>query len=174
MYGERGPVVLEAATTTPDALELFERLVSMNLARRRHEQSVFASERWVSFHRTLITRAFPIGGVQLLEVRAGHDAIGILYNFVDRGTIASYQSAFAFEADNRLKPGHVTHVLAIEAALREGFDVYDFLAADGPQGSRYKASMSTSTGRLAWAVIRRRTLPGLIVAAARRARARLR
>jgi CelD/BcsL family acetyltransferase involved in cellulose biosynthesis len=108
-----------------------------------------------------------------MEIRAGSGLIGILYNFVYRSTVSFYQSAFVYEDDNRLKPGYVAHALAIEAALRDGFDTYDFLAADNPSGSRYKQSMSTRTGRLAWAVLRRKTIPLMVVDGLRKARARL-
>ena len=42
-------------------------------------------------------------------------------------------------ADGRLKPGLVTHALAIEQATRAGFAVYDFMAGE----NRLKASFAS-------------------------------
>ena len=64
------------------------------------------------------------------------------------GTVAFYQSGFRYEADNRLKPGLVTHALVIQACLDRGLDVYDFLASE-VAGSRYKQSLATDNAKLA-------------------------
>jgi CelD/BcsL family acetyltransferase involved in cellulose biosynthesis len=84
--------------------------------------------------------------------------------------VSFYQSAFVYESDNRLKPGLLTHALAIQALLDGGYGRYDLLAADGPDGSRYKASLATDKGRLAWAVLRRPSLRGAVVDTLRQAR----
>lgn len=174
LYGERGALVLHQAQTAADARALFDELVAIN--QKHHDadrRSVFHSDKWRAFHHLLIDRAFVRGVVQLSTVKAGTSLIGVLYNLVDRGTMSFYQSAFVYEDDNRLKPGYVAHALAIEAALDAGLDTYDFLASDSPAGSRYKKSMAMRSDRLAWAVLRRKTIPTLVVGGLRKARARL-
>ncbi len=91
----------------------------------------------------------------------------MLYNFVHQGTVYFYQSGFRYEEDNRLKPGHVTHALVIQACLDRGLDSYDFLASQA-SGSRYKQSLATDTRRLAWTVLRRPTVRTHLVSALRR------
>jgi hypothetical protein len=49
----------------------------------RGEPGAFASGRRLAFHRTLICRAFPRGGIQMLRVTAGNETVGVLYNFAE-------------------------------------------------------------------------------------------
>jgi CelD/BcsL family acetyltransferase involved in cellulose biosynthesis len=91
----------------------------------------------MEFHRALVSRAWPEGGVELLRIRAGEKPIGYLYNFLWRGWVGYYTSGFVYTDDNRLKPGLVAHWLAIERHLAAGARIYDFMAGE----SRYKASL---------------------------------
>ena len=159
LYRERGDVTLRAAASEEDALALFEELGKLHGARWTAQGipgGAFASRAWRAFHERLIARTFAEGGTHLLRVAAGNEPIGLLYLFVARGVVSFYQSGFRYESDNRIKPGLVTHALAIQRYLEQGLDGYDFLAA-GVEGARYKESLSTSTDRLAWAVARRPT-----------------
>ena len=62
----------------------------------------------------------------------GDRVAGYLYNFVHRGWVAAYQSGFDFGDDaDRLRPGLVSHALAIEHYRRAGVRVYDFLGGGG-------------------------------------------
>jgi CelD/BcsL family acetyltransferase involved in cellulose biosynthesis len=93
--------------------------------------------------------------VQLLRTRAGDGKIvGHLYNFVYRGRVYCYQSGFARFADNRMKPGLVSHHLAIVMSRAGGLRYYDFLAGD----SRYKRSLSNRVGEMVWIVMQRPAL----------------
>ena len=49
-------------------------------------------------------------------------------------------------ADGRLKPGLVTHALAIEQATRAGFAAYDFMAGE----NRLKASFASDGSEMVW------------------------
>ena len=46
------------------------------------------------------------------------------------GVISNYQSGFLYESDSQLKPGLVSHMLAIDHNLDSGARTYDFLAGD--------------------------------------------
>jgi CelD/BcsL family acetyltransferase involved in cellulose biosynthesis len=100
--------------------------------RRRGEQGVFVNRSLKDFHKALWRRAPELP--ELLEVRAGEDIIGILYNFVFDGFAANYQSGLRFESDNRLAPGYLAHAKAIEHYRARGMRTYSFLAGD----SEYK------------------------------------
>ena len=58
----------------------------------------------------------------------------------------SYQSGYHPGPDNRHHPGLVMHYLAIERAMRAGFQVYDFLAGE----ARYKRSLAAPGEALLW------------------------
>jgi CelD/BcsL family acetyltransferase involved in cellulose biosynthesis len=170
LYRERGEVNLRGAASLEDALALFDELGILHSARWAAQGipgGAFASRAWRAFHERLIACTFAEGGTHLLRVAVGNEPIGLLYLFVARGVVSFYQSGFRYESDNRIKPGLVTHVLAIQHYLEQGLDTYDFLAA-GVNGARYKESLSTSTDRLAWAVARRATARNATVTALRK------
>jgi CelD/BcsL family acetyltransferase involved in cellulose biosynthesis len=152
-HAERGEVVLQAASDTASALNMFEELAALN--RRRRETlgrpSVFSSERFVSFHRSFIRKTFPLGTVQLLRVMAGSNTVGLVYNLVHRGKVYFYQCGYNYTADRRLSPGTVSLALVIQYCLDRGFLEFDFLAGEAP----YKASLSTGSRSLVWATFRR-------------------
>ena len=104
-----------------------------------------------SFHRDLISRRFRAGEIQLLRVLAGEKRIGCLYNFVKDGHVYAYQSGFDYGTDSRLKPGLVSHCLAINFNLAKGAQIYDFMAGD----SRYKKSLGTDFVEMSWLVLQR-------------------
>lgn len=63
----------------------------------------------------LLQEPTPDTKAELLRVDAGDTRLGLLINFCHRGTVANYQCAFApFPEDNKLKPGHVSHALAVD------------------------------------------------------------
>lgn len=156
LYAERGDVRLVRAATADEALEWLHEMRVLHLARRlgKGDVTAFASPRWMAFHDRLVRAAFPEGGIRMLRGTAGGQVIGLLYNFVRDGAEYFYQSGFHFEAENRLKPGYVTHALAIEGALDQGATSYDFLAGQ-EEASRYKAQLSTERSVLAWTTFRR-------------------
>ena len=174
-YAERGPLALRFAASTEEALEWLADLGALHQARwsARGEAGAFASTRWRDFHARLVSAAFPVGGVQIARVCVGDHVIGLLYNLIENGRVAFYQSGFRYEDDNRLKPGLVTHALVVQACLERGYDVYDFLAG-GPEGEQYKESLAMETSRLAWCVIRRPTLRNRIASGLRGVKRRLR
>jgi len=107
----------------------------------------FATPFFGRFHHALIDRAFPAGQMALVEVCHGKTIVGILYNFVFRKRVSAYQSGFDYAAAQRHgKPGLSCHHAAIQEALRQDIDVYDFLAGD----DRYKRSLADESERYYW------------------------
>jgi len=153
LYAMRGEPVLERAADAAEALAWFDDLAAAHTVawRRRGRPGAFADPGFVAFHRRLIDASFADGIVDLLRVRAGSSEIGHLYNFRYRGWGYSYQSGFAFEEDDRYKPGLVCHLLALRHYRAEGMAGYRFLAGD----SRYKNSLATGKDELLWLAVHR-------------------
>jgi len=139
LYRERGPLEMKVAENVDEALDFFDRCGELHQARwtARGRPGAFAYPFYVAFHRRLIQTALPLGMAELVRVTVAGEAIGYVYNFLDRGRVHYYFSGFRFSDDNRLKPGLVCHTLCIERHLDRGMDVYDFMAGD----QRYKLEL---------------------------------
>jgi hypothetical protein len=148
LYGQRGAVEYRIAATADEALIWFDALERLHQAtwQARGMSGAFDNPLFRPCHRDLIAGAVPSGAVRLCRIAAGNSEIGYLYNFVWRGTVLNYQSGFAYEPDNRLKPGLVSHVLAIEDTLIRGEGRYDFMA--GPAG--HKPLLSNAGQPMVW------------------------
>lgn len=151
LYGEHDGFAVEIAAGTDQALQWMEELSVLHRHRwaQRGEAGAFASPRRRRFLERLVRTSSAEVGVHLVRVSHGDRLIGMLLNLVANGHVSFYQSGFAYEADNRHKPGLVTHHMAIEYYRLAGYQEYDFLA-DGPSAGRYKVSLSTDSRRLGW------------------------
>ncbi|HWU56876.1 MAG TPA: GNAT family N-acetyltransferase [Rhizomicrobium sp.] len=148
-FAERtGPLALKAAGSPSQALEFFEKMVVLHTAywQGRGKPGAFATPFARAFHREIITSQECAGAAQLLELSAGPEVLGYLYNFQYGERVYSYQSGFSYSDDNRHRPGLLAHALAIEQARQGGMRVYDFLAGDAP----YKARLGQKLGQLVW------------------------
>ena len=154
LYEASGPLRLHAAQGTDEALAMLDRLKAWHQRtwQRRGQPGCFASPVFEAFHRELIRTRFRHGEIILLCASAGDRPFGYLYNFARAGRIYAYQSGFAYADDGRLKPGLVSHALAIEQARRDGFGVYDFLAGE----NRLKASLASDRDDMGWLALQRR------------------
>ncbi len=141
-------MTLRSAESADEALAMLDRLKELHQTswRRRGQPGCFAKPAFESFHRDLIRARFASGEIQLLAAAAGARPIGYLYNFAHGDRVYAYQSGFDYVADGRLKPGLVTHALAIEQATRAGFAAYDFMAGE----NRLKASFASDWSEMVW------------------------
>jgi len=155
-YGEIGGLIVDAAASLSEAHAMFDEMVLLHEARWQSlgQRGGFASPVRRDFHRLFIERAFPVGQVQLLRVRAGDRVLGVLYNLVANGHVCFYQSGLRFDDSNHLKPGLVAHHLAIQHCLRAGYDLYDFLPSSPGEG-RYKNSLANTARRLGTVLLQR-------------------
>jgi CelD/BcsL family acetyltransferase involved in cellulose biosynthesis len=151
LYGVAGPLTLRAARSVEEALAMLDRLKALHQTswRRRGQPGCFATPTFESFHRDLIRARFDSGEIQLLAAAAGDQPIGCLYNFVHGDRIYAYQSGFDHLPDGRLKPGLISHALAIEQAKRAGFAAYDFMAGE----NRLKASLASHWTEMVWVAV---------------------
>jgi CelD/BcsL family acetyltransferase involved in cellulose biosynthesis len=155
LYEAIGPLRLRTAQSAKEALDMLDRLKVWHQRtwQRRGRPGCFASPAFEAFHRDLIRNQFGHGEIRLLCASAGERPLGYLYNFAKANRIYAYQSGFDYAADGRLKPGLVSHALAIEQALRDGFAVYDFLAG----ANRLKASFASDWDDMVWLALQRRS-----------------
>jgi CelD/BcsL family acetyltransferase involved in cellulose biosynthesis len=148
-FAERmGPLGLKCADSPSQALEFFEKMIVLHTAywQGRGKPGAFATPFAKAFHRQIITSRTGSGAAELLELSAGSEVLGYLYNFQYGERVYSYQSGFSYHDDNRHRPGLLAHALAIERARQSGMRVYDFLAGDAP----YKARLGQKLGQLVW------------------------
>lgn len=110
--------------------------------------SSFRSPFFVGFIEALLLSE-PTGQTRadLLRIEAGDTLLGILVNLCHQAAVSNYQCAFTpFPDNNQLKPGLVSHALAIEHYANTGADIYHFLGGD----QQYKKSLSTGADQMVW------------------------
>ena len=148
LYEERGPLVCEIASNLSEALNIYTELIALHEAwwQQRKKPGAFRSPWFREFHRRLIEKRFSAGEIQMVRVRCGTTTVGCLYNFVYRGVVSFYQSGLTFEEDNRMKPGYICHVEAVQQSVKAGYDKYDFLAGV----EDYKERLSTDQSSITW------------------------
>ncbi len=166
---EAGEVTLEIARDSKQALDIYSEMVALHTTqwRAKGKPGAFADPWFDRFHRRLITNRFAHGEIELVRARHAGGPIGCLYNMVHDGHVLQYQSGFATFANEKLKPGFITHAAAIEHAAARGRRVYDFLAGD----QRYKMQLATDSTTMVWARVQRRRLRFLVEDQLRRWRA---
>src|SRR6185369_16995464 len=94
-FAERtGPLTLTAAGSPSQALEFFEKMIVLHTAywQGRGKPGAFATPFSKAFHREIITSREGAGTAQLLELSAGAQVLGYLYNFQHGMRVYSYQS----------------------------------------------------------------------------------
>ena len=170
-YRACGPLAMRRAGSIAQAHDFLSELIRLHQIywTGRGRPGAFANPAMLRFHRTLIERAFPRGGIELLEVSAGRSAVGYLYNFKHRDRVYAYQSGFDYALPHpHCKPGLTCHHLAIERHLAEGAAVYDFLGG----AHRYKASLANAETTLYWIALHPRLSAAGLLAAAKNALSR--
>lgn len=160
-----GAVHAHAATTREEARDILEELVVLHTERweREGQPGAFASPRFAGFHRALLD-ALPLDSLILLRARTATRTVGCVYGFVQHGAVLMYQGGFGAFDDPRAKPGFVTHVHCMQAALERGLGRYDLLTGD----SAYKRELTdTAGGQVSLRAVRRRLRHAPVVAARR-------
>ncbi|WP_448206168.1 GNAT family N-acetyltransferase [Azospirillum sp. sgz302134] len=171
LYAERGRLEYRVAGTVEEALADFRAMEVLHQSTwvARGQSGAFANPAFRPFHERMIATGVPTGAVRLCRVSVGGRPIGFLYNFVYRGRVMNYQGGFSYEADKRLKPGLVSHVLAIEDTLVRGERCYDFMST--PAG--HKPLLSNAEQPMNWIALGPDRLTRQIDARLRQAKAGL-
>jgi CelD/BcsL family acetyltransferase involved in cellulose biosynthesis len=148
IYESRGALALQPARTAEEALHFFE---DLGVLHERAWQQKSEGGAWrfpflVAFHRRVIEESFAEGGIDLVRISCGGTPIGYIHCLVRGGWYGSYLSGFAYEADNKVKPGLVSFHLYIEHLLKTDAETLDFLAGD----HRYKMSLGQPGPDMYW------------------------
>jgi len=154
-YEERGALSLMAARNVSEALAFFDAMGVLHERGWQRRGSAGGAWRYpflVRFHKSVIERSFAAGGIDMVRIACGNDDVGYIYCLNQGGWIGSYLSGFAYEDDNKIKPGLVCHYLYIEHRLKTGGDVLDFLAGD----HRYKTSLGVPGTDMLWVKVQQR------------------
>ncbi|MEM9742730.1 MAG: GNAT family N-acetyltransferase [Pseudomonadota bacterium] len=149
-----GALRIEQAESLVDAQAIFSSLVELHqLAwQRRGEKGAFHDAWFRTFHQNLIAERMRYGEIQLLRILCGDHVLGCVYNFVYQNEVLYYQSGFDYEHFSQLRPGLLSHKLAIEFNAARGRGSYNFLAGE----VRYKRSLATNKHILGSSVIQKR------------------
>lgn len=148
IYEGRGPLTLQRAGSVEDATAFFDEMGVLHESawKEKSEGGAWRFPFLVNFHRRIIRESFDSGGIDIVRIACGDVAIGYIHCIVRDGWFGSYLSGFAYEADNKVKPGLVSFYLYIEHLLKEGAQVLDFLAGD----HRYKTSLGQPGPNMYW------------------------
>jgi CelD/BcsL family acetyltransferase involved in cellulose biosynthesis len=149
-YGGRVALQLAEAQSAEEALVWFDNMKMLHIESwtRRKKRHAFSCRFFEVFHRNLIQRTFSTGRIQMLRIDANGSPIGYLYNFRDGLCTYAYQSGFA-DKDRRLRPGAVSHALAIEHNFTLGAHVYDFMAGT----NQLKSTFATDWRYMYWITV---------------------
>lgn len=136
-----GAVALATPRSAAEAIAWLDDMAPLHRSRwsSTPSGSGFDHPAFVEFHRRLIGAGFQRGAIELLRLEAGGNALAYLYNLRHGGRVSFYLSAIDYQSAHAFKPGLLVHWMAIERALSNGDDVYDFLAGE----SHYKARLSS-------------------------------
>ncbi len=172
-FEREGPLRVYVAANGEQAVSFLEELIALHEERWRvrGQKGAFATSSRRLFHIGFVRRAHPVGHAHLLRVCVGERTIGVLYFLSGHGRLNFYQSGFCATQDPHLKPGLVSHYLAIRHFAHSGWGEYDFLASLPDEG-RYKRSLATSERSLYWLTLSRPALRNTLVQLVRRLRVR--
>ena len=104
------------------------------------EKHAFSSPEYVGFHRDVIHACARRGWIRFYCIDAGDVPVAVFYCYRFRGQIYYFQAGFNPDFE-RLRPGLVLIGYAVEHAIREGNQVFDFLRGD----HEYKNQWGKST-----------------------------
>ena len=154
-YRSSGELQLDEARTIESAIAYFDELKRLHIRSwtRRSKPHAFRYAFFDEFHRALIAIGVPQRAVQLLRISAGSRTLGYLYNFRYGNKIYAYQSGFE-DSDPDFRPGYVSHAMAIESAMAEGAEEYDFLAG----GNQLKRTFGRENYTMSWCTLRQAKL----------------
>ena len=148
-YEAHGEIKAEVARDPQQALNWLKELRTLHQSywHGKGKRGSFDSAYFSAFHEDLVRTTSAAGFTDLVRVSAGALVVGYLYNIRWGNRIYVYNTGLNYGALAREdRPGYLAHLVAIEKYLREGIDVYDFLAGDAD----YKRMMSTHVRTLSW------------------------
>lgn len=127
---ERAGSVSEKVVADPEELDrAFDELIRLHQLRWRAEgkEGVFANPRFADFHRRLARGLLGRGLLRLRFLALDGANIAVLYNLRHGGAEYFYQGGSDRERAAKHSPGLIAHLYAIESAIQDGLERYDFM-----------------------------------------------
>jgi len=123
-----------SVTSEAELNKAFHYLAELNHERQAHKRrkSVFASEKFNQFHRTLIELIIEHGSVNIHQFKLKNSLLAVIYCFYDSDTCYYYQSGFSKRAANKYMPLTFAHLAEMERNRGVGRCYYDFMRAEPP------------------------------------------
>jgi len=133
-----------SVTSAIELDQAFKQLKELNHERQanKRRKSVFASEKFRTFHRQLTQRLFDLNAVDIHQFKLGTKLLAVLYCFYDEKTCYYYQSGFSKREANRYMPLTFAHLAEIERNRSKQRDYYDLMRAEPPS---YKEDFGCET-----------------------------
>ncbi len=155
-YEKIGKIQIVFPERLEDALIIFDRLMRLHQKSwiERGHTGVFANEHLVNYHLKLISKCYDKKQIQLIEIKAGTNTIGYLYNFIYKDVVYQIQGGFNYLPENVFRPGYICHYFAILYNASKGLKRYDFLAGT----TEYKKSLSTDLNLMLNITIQKKSL----------------
>lgn len=114
--------------------------ILVDLHRRRWAQrdhpGVFDSELFATFHERVMPALAARGALQLAWIEIAGEPLAAAYNIIWNNKVYFYQSGRETDVPKKVRPGIALHALAIQRAIADGRDEYDFLAGMGDYSVR--------------------------------------
>lgn len=167
---ERAGRVEYKKVARPEDLDgAFDELIRLHTKRwkARGRDGVFANPRFTGYHRRLARDLLPQGMLNLGFLSLDGVNIAAHYNLRHAGTEYFYQGGADVELASKYSPGVIAHVYAIEAAILDGVNRYDFMK--GGTGS-YKTEFGCEESPMHNMRVYARTFRGRALAIENRAR----
>jgi CelD/BcsL family acetyltransferase involved in cellulose biosynthesis len=136
-----GDLALEYADSQEKVQDWMNELAILHTARWHSlngPSAGFSSKLFRNFYLGLAQTLHQQGHLSLVRCRAGETVLGYLFNVCFASKILFLMSGINYSVGSNLKPGYLTHLLAIEHALSKNLDSYDFLIGE----ANYKRSLS--------------------------------
>jgi CelD/BcsL family acetyltransferase involved in cellulose biosynthesis len=152
-YEKNGEIRLRRAETIEEAISMLNGLAELHQQEwsKRGYPGSFSNKFFFDFHKQLIENSFENGRIQLLKLYNDSYTIGYIYNFIYGKKILHYQCGFIYVNNHNMRPGIVSHYLAIIYNAKMNYNKYDFLAGD----YEYKRSLSTDASQMSWLVLQK-------------------
>ena len=167
LYGGIENFIVKRANSVEEALTFFNAAGEFHKLRWKDYKSGFKNPLFVNFHENFIANNFDNGYVDIMKIEINDKPICYLYNLIYRNTVYFYLSGIEYSDDNKLKPGLLSHSLAISHYAKLAYEKYDFMGGEG----RYKDSLSDSKGSMIISNFRRKSLPFILSRSIRKAKA---
>ena len=150
-----GALELEVASSPGQAKEWLHSLGRLHQKRWSSDDPDvgFNNPLFSAFYEQFIDEEWAKGRPWVVKISAGLHVLAYFFCILDQGHVYFLMSGIDYADKTQFRPGMLAHWLAIEEALRQGFNTYDFL-----QGSaRYKESLCSAHGAMESLIVQRPT-----------------